>query len=68
MTTQQLETIRDQAIANLTAATAAPKPTYTIDGQRVDHAGYLTKMQALIDWCNERLGATVEIATTAGHP
>lgn len=68
MTTPQLTTIRDQALANLAQATAAPKPTYTIDGQRVDHAGYVRRMQELIDWCNERLGSTAEIATTAGRP
>ena len=70
MTTQQLETLRTQALDNLLAATTSPKPTYTIDGQRVDHAGYLVRMQQLADWCSERLAdlSTVEIATTAGRP
>ena len=70
MTTQQLETLRSQALDNLLAATTSPKPTYTIDGQRVDHAGYIARMQQLADWCSERIAdlSAVEIATTAGRP
>lgn len=45
-TTTSLKTSRDNLLAKIESVTANPKPSYKIDGQDVDHAGYL---QSLID-------------------
>jgi hypothetical protein len=41
-----LKTSRDNLLAKIQSVTADPKPSYKIDGQDVDHAGYL---QSLLD-------------------
>ena len=68
MTAADYEEIRDNAIANLKTITSQPKPTYSVDGQRVEHADYVTRLTRLIDWANDQLAALrpVEIATTHG--
>lgn len=45
-TTTSLKTSRDNLLAKIETLTANPKPSYKIDGQEVDHAGYL---QSLLD-------------------
>ena len=44
---------RDQATANIVAATAAPKPDYGIDGQSVSWSAYVTAQAALVKQLNE---------------
>ena len=51
----QIAAIRSQAIAQLAAVTAEPKPSYVIDGQRVDWAEYTESLQRTIDWCDQKL-------------
>jgi len=53
--TTQLETIKKQALANIVAITAEPKPTYNIDGQSVSWDAYLKQLQSTVQWCNDRL-------------
>lgn len=64
------ETIRTNALTTLSEITADPKPTYAIDGQRVEHAEYLAQLQRTVDWCDAKLAqlSPVEVATTAGSP
>jgi hypothetical protein len=55
-----LTLIRDRAADNLAAVLAAPKPTYSIDGQSVSWAEYMERLKSEIDW------ATGELARLAG--
>jgi hypothetical protein len=70
MSQQSYESIRANALANLESATAAPKPTYSIDGQRVEHAEYLVRLQRLVEWCDAQIANLnpIEVATQAGSP
>ena len=52
---EQLETIRRQTLAILVEATARPKPSYSLDGQKVSWAEYLARLQATLDWCGRKL-------------
>ena len=51
----QYELIRSQTQTLLVNITENPKPTYNVDGQMFDHAGYLIKLQETIDWCDQKL-------------
>ena len=55
---QQLETIKSLALAQLVELRAAPKPTYTLDGQTVSWESYIASLERTIDWCDRKL-ATV---------
>ncbi len=52
-----LKQIRSQLLELMKQITANPKPSYTIEGQRVDWSNYLQQLQAAISWCEERLRA-----------
>jgi hypothetical protein len=52
---QQIRTIKSQTLARMAEITAAPKPTYDIDGQNVAWAEYLKQLQKTVDWCNQTL-------------
>lgn len=54
---EQLATIKSQALANLVAITANPKPTYDIDGQEVDWNEYHKMLTAQVKSANELLAA-----------
>lgn len=54
---QQLETIRSQALTLIAEITSSPKPNYSIDGQSVSWADYLAKLQQQVDWCNAQMNA-----------
>jgi hypothetical protein len=47
--------IKSQTLAVMAEITAQPKPTYQIDGQMIAWGGYLTQLQQVVDWCNEKL-------------
>ncbi len=51
----QIALIRSQTLALLAQITAAPKPSYQIDGQQVAWSDYLRQLQQTIDWCNRKL-------------
>jgi hypothetical protein len=51
----QLQTIRSQALAQLVALRANPKPSYKIDGQNVSWEGYVRSLQETVDWCDQKL-------------
>jgi hypothetical protein len=52
---EQLATIKSQTLQLIRDITAAPKPTYDIDGQSVGWNDYLARLQSLVGWCDERL-------------
>ena len=54
---QQIATIKTQTLARMAEITAAPKPSYTIDGQTVAWGDYLKQLQQTVDWCNAKLAA-----------
>jgi len=52
---QQITSIRNLTLAQLEQLRANPKPTYSIDGQRVSWADYFQSLQQTIDWCDQKL-------------
>jgi len=52
-----LQTIRGQTLALVAQLTAAPKPTYEVDGQSVSWESYLAQLQRTLDWCDAKLAA-----------
>lgn len=65
---EQIATIKSQTLARMVEITAQPKPSYEIDGQRVDWATYLKQLQATVAWCDAQLsaGEPFEERTQAG--
>jgi len=51
----QIETIRSLALAQLVELRTSPKPTYTIDGQKVSWETYIRSVEATVDWCDAKL-------------
>jgi hypothetical protein len=52
---EHLRTIRSQTLALIAELTANPKPTYFLDGQSVSWNEYLARLQATVDWCEQKL-------------
>jgi hypothetical protein len=52
---EQIQSIRSQTLAQLDALRAAPKPSYWIDGQRVQWQEYADSLQRTVDWCDQKL-------------
>jgi len=52
---EQIATIKTQTLARVAEITAEPKPSYNIDGQKIDWGDYLGQLQKTVDWCNEKL-------------
>lgn len=65
---EQIATIKSQTLARMVEITAQPKPSYDIDGQRVDWATYLKQLQMTVAWCDVQLSGAepFEQATQAG--
>jgi len=51
----QITTIRAQALAQLEQLTVSPKPSYSIDGQKISWAEYMESLQQTVDWCDQQL-------------
>lgn len=62
---EQLQAIKSQTLALIAEMTASPKPSYTIDGQRVEWADYLNQLRLTVQWCDAQLaaGASGEVHT-----
>ena len=45
---EQIATIKSQSLARIAEITAAPKPSYDIDGQKVQWAEYLKQLQDVV--------------------
>lgn len=54
---EQLATIKSQTLALIATITAEPKPSYEVDGQRVEWTDYLARLQATVAWCDAQLAA-----------
>jgi hypothetical protein len=52
---EQVQTIKSQTLAQLALVRAEPKPSYTVDGQRVSWESYALSLQRTIDWCDRKL-------------
>lgn len=52
---EQLIAIRSQALAQIADVTAQPKPSYVIDGQRVDWTEYVASLRATVEWCDHKI-------------
>jgi hypothetical protein len=52
---EQIQSIRNQSLAQLDELRASPKPTYWLDGQRVHWEQYAESLQRTIDWCDQKL-------------
>jgi hypothetical protein len=52
---QQIQSIRSQTLAQLDAIRSDPKPSYWIDGQRVQWQEYADALQRSVDWCDQKL-------------
>lgn len=50
-----IATIKSQTLQLIADMTAAPKPTYHVDGQSVAWESYLAKLQQTVDWCDAQL-------------
>lgn len=53
-----MATIKSQTLERIAEMTAAPKPSYEIDGQRVGWTEYLARLQSLVAWCDERMASS----------
>lgn len=60
---EQLQTIKSQTLATIAELTAAPKPTYSIDGQQVMWADYLAQLRQTVAWCDEQIAANEPFET-----
>jgi hypothetical protein len=62
---EQLLRIKSQTLALVAEITAQPKPSYTIDKQKVSWAEYLAALEQTVAWCDRQLAAAapVEIRT-----
>ncbi len=67
---QIIAAIRSQTLALMAQITAAPKPSYTLDGQTVSWADYLRQLQLTVDWCNRQLAGEepFEVRSTGYTP
>ncbi|HEY1598490.1 MAG TPA: hypothetical protein VGG64_02745 [Pirellulales bacterium] len=52
----QLQAIKTQTLALIAELTAAPKPSYSIDGQQVLWADYMAQLRQTVTWCDEQIG------------
>ncbi|MEM6329100.1 MAG: hypothetical protein AAF790_02510 [Planctomycetota bacterium] len=51
----QITAIRGQALTQIEEVLAAPKPTYTLDGQSVRWQEYVESLRRSVDWCDQKL-------------
>lgn len=54
---EQVATIKTQTLARIVEITAAPKPSYSIDGQSVSWGTYLKQLQETVQWCDAQLNS-----------
>jgi len=65
MTAPNYTNLRDTAAAALAAAIAAPQPSFTTDGQRVEWDSHLAQLQDTIDWAQKHLDDAAAAAAAA---
>ena len=47
--------IKTQTLTLIASVTESPKPSYSIDGQSVAWGEYLARLQAIVDWCDQKI-------------
>jgi len=52
---EQIALIRTQTLTQLEQLSVSPKPSYSIDGQKVSWTEYAESLQKTIDWCDRKL-------------
>lgn len=52
---EQIQSIRQQTLAQLIELRANPKPSYSIDGQTISWTDYASSLERTIDWCDTKL-------------
>ena len=52
---QQIEAIRNQALAQIEDLLANEEPTITVGGEQVPWASFLAVLQGAVDWCDRKL-------------
>lgn len=52
---EQIALIRTQTLTLLEQMSVNPKPSYSIDGQKVSWTEYAESLQQTIDWCDRKL-------------
>ncbi|MFZ5828750.1 MAG: hypothetical protein ACOY3P_01615 [Planctomycetota bacterium] len=52
---EQIAAIKAQTLARIVELTQQPKPSYQVDGQQVDWASYLARLEQTVDWCDRKL-------------
>ena len=60
--------IKTQILAVISDITAAPKPSYSIDGQTVEWSDYLKQLRSTVEWCDQQIArgeAGIEEVTVA---
>lgn len=63
---ERVALIRSQTLAVMQEVTRTPKPSYSINGQSVSWADYLSQLRDTVAWCDQQLAATpVEIVSRA---
>ncbi len=50
-----IKTIKSQTLSLISDMTANPKPSYSLDGQRISWHEYLAQLQRTVDWCDRQL-------------
>lgn len=54
---EQLQTIKANTLAQLAAVSAERKPSYSEAGQSFSWSEYLEHLQRRVEWCNQQLAA-----------
>lgn len=55
MSSERIQTIKNQTLERIAEITASQNPTYKVDGEEVKKAEYLKQLSETVDWCNEQL-------------
>ena len=65
---EQIAVIKRQTLALIATITADPKPTYSVDGQKVAWGEYLAQLQNTVAWCDSQTASiTPTEARTQGY-
>jgi hypothetical protein len=67
VTPEQIESIRDAALAQIESLLASEAPTITVNDEEVPWQPFLAHLERTVDWCDRKLGeyAPYEVRTQA---
>ena len=52
---EQIESIRDQTLAQIESLLSSPAPTITVNGEEVPWPPLLAELSRTVDWCDRKL-------------